>query len=681
MSNSSLANYTRISPNRTAPRNHVIDTITIHCYVGQASVESMAGWLCNPNAQASANYGIGADGRIGLFVEEKDRSWCTSSRENDNRAITIECASAVAHPYAINANVYNSLIKLVTDICKRNGIKKLVWSTNKSERMNHRNGCNMTVHRDYANKSCPGDYIYNRLGQIAKEVNAKLGVTTSEPIREVKWYRVRKSWTDEKSQIGAYEVLQNAKEHCPSGYSVFDNSGKVVWTNVDAVSSAAPTGAYGIPKSKEDYIDKVGTICQKLQKETKILASVVTAQCCLETGFGLAEDCRVLMNVNNLLGMKTDLINSTWKDYTVWKGKSITKRTPEYYGGKLTYINDSFRAYTDYENCIQDYEMFLLHVKNNKGLKYARIAGVTDPAEAINIIRIGTGTNSKPEGYCTDPYYETKILSLIKEYNLTKFDGTEQKEVKKSQSEKVVDAANEMNNQMLADIKAKKVWTYCNNKAQGTTFEDSRTKGYYRTNCNLGCAWVYKKAGILPIDIGNFYGKMGKLQCNDATKKKLLKVFDIVDFKGTKTAAQLVTSGDLKLGDIVFYTNMVHTNIYLGGTNFFDSGHAFCSGSGEGAKFKKWIGVNPFASHLVGQVLRLKENTQTYRVRVGIFSVLDNAIKKKTAVKNKTGFDCFYEKIKTEYYVYCGSFKSRSHANDRIALLTKVGIAAEIDIR
>lgn len=110
-----------------------------------------------------------------MYVEEKNRSWCTSSAANDHRAITIEVASDTTEPYAVRDNVFAALLDLVTDICKRNGIKKLVWSTNKSDRVNHKNGCNMTVHRDYANKSCPGKYLYDRHGEIAAEVNKRLG--------------------------------------------------------------------------------------------------------------------------------------------------------------------------------------------------------------------------------------------------------------------------------------------------------------------------------------------------------------------------------------------------------------------------------------------------------------------------------------------------------------------------
>ena len=174
MSNSNLVSYTKISPNKTSPRNHTIDRITIHCVVGQCTVETLGNIFAPTSKQASSNYGIGKDGRVGMYVEEKDRSWCSSSRANDNRAVTIEVASDTTHPYKVTDQAYSGLLDLVTDICKRNGIKKLVWSTNKNDRVNHRNGCNMTVHRDFANKACPGEYLYSRHGEIAAEVNRRL---------------------------------------------------------------------------------------------------------------------------------------------------------------------------------------------------------------------------------------------------------------------------------------------------------------------------------------------------------------------------------------------------------------------------------------------------------------------------------------------------------------------------
>lgn len=177
MSNSALISYTKLSPNHSGKRTKSIDTITIHCMAGQLSVESCGALFAQSSRQASSNYGIGPDGRIALYVDEGNRSWCTSSNANDQRAVTIEVASDATHPYAVKDKAYEALLDLVTDICKRNGIKKLVWSANKNDRVNHLNGCNMTVHRDYAAKACPGDYLYNLHDEIAAEVNKRLGAS------------------------------------------------------------------------------------------------------------------------------------------------------------------------------------------------------------------------------------------------------------------------------------------------------------------------------------------------------------------------------------------------------------------------------------------------------------------------------------------------------------------------
>ena len=208
LSNSKLISYTKISPNRTSPRNHKIDTVTIHCVVGQCSVETLGNIFAPTSRQASCNYGIGADGRIGMYCEEKDRSWC-SNAANDNRAITIEVASDTKHPYAVNAKAYAALIDLLVDICKRNGIPRLVWSTSKADRVNHKNGCNMTVHRDYANKSCPGEYLYSRHAQIASEVNKRLGSTDTRPQPEKVLYRVQTGAF--RNKAGAEALLQQVK--------------------------------------------------------------------------------------------------------------------------------------------------------------------------------------------------------------------------------------------------------------------------------------------------------------------------------------------------------------------------------------------------------------------------------------------------------------------------------------
>lgn len=182
MSNSTLATYTRISPNKTSPRNHKIDTITIHCMAGNLTVERCGEGFAKRTRMASSNYGIGSDGRIGLYVEEKDRSWCSSNKANDMRAITIEVANdgGAATGWHVSDAAMTSLIALVTDICRRNGIKQLLWKGDKSL-IGQVDKQNMTVHRWFKNKACPGDYLYGKHAYIAAEVNKRLGVTAAQP--------------------------------------------------------------------------------------------------------------------------------------------------------------------------------------------------------------------------------------------------------------------------------------------------------------------------------------------------------------------------------------------------------------------------------------------------------------------------------------------------------------------
>ena len=178
MSNSPLVSYTKLSPNHSGQRTHAIDRITPHCVVGQCSVETLGNIFAPTSRQASCQYGIGVDGRVGMYVEEKNRSWCSSSNENDQRAVTIECASDTTHLYAFKDVVYNKLIELCVDICKRNGKKKLLWLGDKTKTLNYNPAADemvLTVHRWFANKSCPGDWMYSRMGDLASKVTAKLG--------------------------------------------------------------------------------------------------------------------------------------------------------------------------------------------------------------------------------------------------------------------------------------------------------------------------------------------------------------------------------------------------------------------------------------------------------------------------------------------------------------------------
>lgn len=306
MSNSPLVNYTKISPNKSSPRNHKIDTVTIHCVVGQCSVETLGNVFAPTSRQASSNYGIGYDGRIGMYVEEKDRSWCSSNAANDNRAITIEVASDTKEPYAVNAKAYAALIDLLVDICKRNGIKELVWSTNKADRVNHKNGCNMTVHRDYANKSCPGTYLYERHAQIASEVNKRLGSTNIKPAPEKPsggLYRVQtgafKSKTNAdtmlakvkakgfdtymvkvgdlyKIQVGTFKVKANAeamlKKLQAAGFSAFITTEEGAGKSVDELAREVLQGKWGNGAERKKRLEAAGYDYAAVQKKVNQLA-------------------------------------------------------------------------------------------------------------------------------------------------------------------------------------------------------------------------------------------------------------------------------------------------------------------------------------------------------------------------------------------------------------------------
>lgn len=170
MSNSPLISYKKLSPNHSGLRKQKIDTITPHCVVGHLSLATLGNVFASKSRQASSNYGIDDNGRVGMYVEEKNRSWCTSSSSNDNRAITIEIASDTMHPYKITSGAMQGLINLSVDICKRNNIPQLLWKNDKSL-IGKVDKQNITIHRWFANKSCPGDYIVGQLGEIAEEVN------------------------------------------------------------------------------------------------------------------------------------------------------------------------------------------------------------------------------------------------------------------------------------------------------------------------------------------------------------------------------------------------------------------------------------------------------------------------------------------------------------------------------
>lgn len=258
MSNSALSCMRLISPNRNSPRNHEIDTFTPHCVVGQVTIEALCNEFSGTSKGASCNYGIGLDGRRGTVVDECDRSWCSSSASNDNRAITVECASDAFWPYAINANVWNSLVELFVDICQRYGKTKVLWLESKEATLAYSPKAGevvLSAHRWFENKSCPGDYLYSRYGQLAKEINQKLSGAPAEPFK-------------------AYQGQVNADDglNCRTA----PVSGKVlkVYTDGTVVTISKEDGGWGYTGEGWvclDYITKIASAKDPATKEESIM--------------------------------------------------------------------------------------------------------------------------------------------------------------------------------------------------------------------------------------------------------------------------------------------------------------------------------------------------------------------------------------------------------------------------
>lgn len=177
---SKLVTMKIMSPNNSGRRTYNITRISPHCMVGELTAKRCGELFLNPGYMASSNYGIGTGGEIALYVGEENRSWCSSSADNDNRAITIECASGAKSPYAMNSRVYASLVSLCVDICRRYGKNRLLWLGDRETSLRYKPKANemiLTVHRWFAAKSCPGDWLYKRMGALAEAVTKQLQVS------------------------------------------------------------------------------------------------------------------------------------------------------------------------------------------------------------------------------------------------------------------------------------------------------------------------------------------------------------------------------------------------------------------------------------------------------------------------------------------------------------------------
>ena len=438
---------------------------------------------------------------------------------------------------------------------------------------------------------------------------------------------------------------------CPNPF-VYD-TGKITWagfkqliTGTVPIENPAP---HGIPASKADFIAKVAKIATELWPDLQILPSVVIAQCCLETGYGLGSDAAELVERNNLLGMKSDLINSTWSTFSTWNGESFVKVTPEVVNGKTVYINDSFRVYPDYRTCVEDYEQFLRNVKNGSGYKYRVIVGMTDPEQVIAAISKG--------GYATDPGYITKVMRVIRENDLTKYDPQPTKKAEEKTMtipEKAV--------QWALKTTADDTHGYNNSKGHRTGNPDYA--------CSSFVAAAYRAAGLTSIPA-------------DAYTATMRKQFLAAGFEDVTDKVNLKTGKGMIPGDVVLnpgkHVEMVaNKKLQLVGARGEATGGA---ANGKAGDQGGEIAVTNWFDFGWRFCLRYPTKTEpgkvTYIVQAGLYKVKANADKALQRVRSVVP-DAFIKNVGTQYRVQAGAYSVRANAEKRVAQLKKAGINAII---
>ncbi|WP_419078414.1 N-acetylmuramoyl-L-alanine amidase [Phascolarctobacterium faecium] len=394
-----------------------IKYIVIH-YVGAlGGAKANCQYYAGQYIGASAHYFVGFDGEIWQSVEDADIAWhCGASSYKheacrNSNSIGIELCVRKKNTASMGATdkdwyfedaTVESAVELTRYLMEKYGVP----------------ASNVIRHYDVTGKICPNPYVYNCTQHVWEEFKKKIsnGSTAGNAADSKQLYRVRKSWGDAKSQIGAYSVLENAKAACKDGYTVYDASGKAVYgTEYERQQTSTAKGtqaAIFTAMTEEQAVAKIGELCKADAAKSGILASVSAAQMILESGYGKTE---LAQQANNAFGMKCSLSGNTWSG-SAWDGSSkYTKRTKEQKKDGTEYeITADFRKYSCLEDSVADHSAYLLGAMNGKALRYAGLAGEKDYREAVTIIKNG--------GYATDTKYIDKVCSIIEKWQLDKLD-------------------------------------------------------------------------------------------------------------------------------------------------------------------------------------------------------------------------------------------------------------------
>ena len=396
--------------------------LAIHYTAGvsskKGSARSAASWFANPNAGGSADYIVDENEFVQFNPDPYNRyCWAVGGGKYNTKGgrlygvaknancISLEICSTnttgkITYPndprYSFTDAVLNRAVEVTKYLMKQYGIPV----------------DRVIRHYDVNGKPCPGIIGWNADSGNEnkwKEFKAKIGGTYEEP----KWYRVRRTWADSSSQLGAYQVLQNAKDNCPYGYAVFDENGKEVYRpsapNYKTLQAKDLNGM-----SEAQKIATVAPIYQEVMKETGMLASVGLAQFCLESGYGTTD---LAQNANNMHGMKCSLSGNTWAN-SVWDGKSkYGKKSPEVYNGVTQLVYSEFRKYPAIYKSVQDRAAYFigawLDAAKTKH-RYPNVNMIKDAETQVKLLKKG--------GYATDPNYVSKLLNIINRFNLTQYD-------------------------------------------------------------------------------------------------------------------------------------------------------------------------------------------------------------------------------------------------------------------
>lgn len=708
----------------------------------QNTASQLASYWNQGGIEACVHYCVDAEqeGLVYQFLPDNRRSWADGGFGNNN-LITVELMESDFMRYTGGANyvitndakfrsnittAYNTAVQFFAQKCKQYGWNPLEKMSNGLYRVSsHDEGRRLGLSTSHVDPT----HVWGKLGftmdQFRKDVAKAMGGEIVEVNSDM--YRVRKSWADESSQIGAFTVLDNAKKACVYGYKVFDNNGNVVFENNTKPSGTQWTEFVGL--SEKDAAEKILELARQDYEKSGILASVTAAQMILESGYVTTE----LSKANNCFGMKTVLSGNSWPNST-WDGVSkvniATKE--EYTPGVITTIHADFRKYPRIEDSVADHSAYLLGAKNGSRLRYEGLTRCPDYRAAITLIKNG--------GYATDSKYIDKICNIIERYNLARYDkknaatalplpkpetgantqnnavpaaqpvdkyvvrrtfdetvfqlgafsvldnakaladknlgyqvfDTTTKAVVYSPSltaiQKFIAKLMQYDQYMQYDNKNKKQWVYYNGKKSAKTFWNARKNNKRWTNCVSGVQWAAVDSGLCGSDGICWYGQKGgnirwTTKNAEANAKKYFNIYHI---NGKKTVKECVSDGTIKPGDIITYVSMNHTNVYLGNNRSFDSGHAYCAKSGEGAPFKKWCGGLSHGSQKVGCILRAKNSTTQPSSKPTVPDTPKPAPSTPSVKPN------------VKYRVQCGSYKDVKNAKAMVKKMTAKGISASV---